>query len=560
MSYSFDFVTSLQYQNRHLKRQVESFKSGEAYVKLREKHKVEIRALEAENNRCKKLLAAANRSIIANRNHWMEVNKDVIKEKERELKKKDTELENMQAKLYDMARQRDDALDEIRKLKAELYAVKSALLEEQEKRNGLIAKLHTDYTNSSLPSSSNPNHDKILNSRVKTGRTRGGQPGHEHHPRKVHTPGKVVQIPPKEEYLDTEKFKPTGRIISKQLVGMRMVLDVVEFQTPEYRNVITGQRVHAEFPDGLRDDVTYDGTVKAAAYLLNDTCNVSIKNTCRFFSELTDGELNLSTGLVSKLQKEFADKTESDRIEIFKELVSSPTMHVDYTFGRCDGKIAAVLICANEDVCLYMSRPKKGDEGVKGSPLEFYSGTVIHDHESALRHYGSRHQECMTHIERYARGSVENEPGRKWASMLLKWISEAIHFRNTTLQEGGVYDEKKVAMLLSRYDDIMKKAKEEYENEPPSRYYRKGYNLFKRMSEEKEDYVLFLHDISVEPTNNRAERLARQFKRKNHQVMTFRSDRGISKYCDGLSLIQSIRESKENIYQTSVEVFNRPGN
>ncbi len=27
--------------------------------------------------------------------------------------------------------------------------------------------------------------------------------------------------------------------------------------------------VHAAFPEGLKDEVTYDGTVKAFAYLLN---------------------------------------------------------------------------------------------------------------------------------------------------------------------------------------------------------------------------------------------------------------------------------------------------
>ena len=47
------------------------------------------------------------------------------------------------------------------------------------------------------------------------------------------------------------------------------------------------------------------------------------------------------------------------------------------------------------------------------------------------------------------------------------------------------------------------------------------------MSEDKEEYVLFLRNPSVPPTNNLAERNGRQFKRKAHQVMAFRSREGV---------------------------------
>jgi hypothetical protein len=29
---------------------------------------------------------------------------------------------------------------------------------------------------------------------------------------------------------------------------------------------------------------------------------------------------------------------------------------------------------------LYQGRTKKGDEGIKGSPLEYYGGTLVSDH------------------------------------------------------------------------------------------------------------------------------------------------------------------------------------
>ena len=555
---SFEYMTSLQYQNKHLKEQVEKFKSGEKYIQLQKIHEKELRKCLARIRELEKELAGERKQNRINTDHWMEVIEDVIREKERELKKKDTEIRNLQIKLNDMARQRDEALDKKRDALKELYEVKVDLQEEQDKNAGLRATLKKDFTNSSNPSSCDPNHPKVPNSRKNTGRSRGGQPGHIHHPRKKQNPDRVVQIPPKKEHLDTSKFKPTGKTISKQIIGLKIILDVTEYQTPEFRNIRTGQRVHADFPEGLKDEVTYDGSVKAAAWLLNTGCNVSIENTKRVFSEFTEGKLNLSTGMISNLQKEFSKKSEEERKVAFKELMTSPTMHVDFTFGRCNGKTSTVLICANDNTCLYMLQPKKGDEGVKGSPLEFYDGVVISDHEAAFLHYGSKHQECLSHIYRYAQGSIDNEPGKTWAGDLQVWIEDGTHLRNETLRGTGVYPSEKVEELERRYDEIMEKARKEYEYEPSTKYYRDGYNLFKRMSENKEDYVLFLHDITVDPTNNRAEQLARQYKRKNHQVITFRSTTGNSYYCDGLTQLQNLRKSEENLYKEIAAIFNRP--
>ena len=34
-----------------------------------------------------------------------------------------------------------------------------------------------------------------------------------------------------------------------------------------------------------------------------------------------------------------------------------------------------------------------------------------------------------------------------------------------------------------------------------SRYFKKGYNLYNRMTEDFDDYMLFLRDLKVQPTN-----------------------------------------------------------
>ena len=136
----------------------------------------------------------------------------------------------------------------------------------------------------------------------------------------------------------------------------------------------TGQRVHAEFPGGLTDDVTYDGSAKALAYLLNNECYVSIGKPKKFIHEISGGKLDLPSGLICDLSRQFSEKTKEERDDIFLKLFSSPVLHPDFTFGRMDGKQTSVIICASGDAVLYQGCEKKGDEGVKGSRWNFMKG------------------------------------------------------------------------------------------------------------------------------------------------------------------------------------------
>ena len=60
---------------------------------------------------------------------------------------------------------------------------------------------------------------------------------------------------------------------------------------------------------------------------------------------------------------------------------------------------------------------------------------------------------------------------------------------------------------------------------PTNDYYRDGYNLFLRMEKYMQNDLLFLHNSRVPATNNEAERLLRNYKRKQAQAVTFQSFR-----------------------------------
>ncbi len=218
---------------------------------------------------------------------------------------------------------------------------------------------------------------------------------------------------PPQEVLDDPDFKKTAKTVVKQLVNVRLTLDVTEYRADIYYNPKTGERLHAEFPDGVVDDVNYGGSIKTFVFLLNNDCCTSIDKSRKFLADLTDGKLNISKGMISKLSKEFADKSERERKRIFSDMLLSPVMHTDCTNAKVNGKNAYVFVCAAPDgSALYFAREKKGHEGVKGTPVEDYQGILVHDHDKTFYHYGTGHQECLAHILRYLKDSMENEPER----------------------------------------------------------------------------------------------------------------------------------------------------
>ena len=96
-------------------------------------------------------------------------------------------------------------------------------------------------------------------------------------------------------------------------------------------------------------------------------------------------------------------------------------------------------------------------------------------------------------------------------------IREMLHYRNG-IGEGEELDPVRVSEMETRYDGILELAQKEYEDDPPGKYYREGYNMFVRLKKYKESELLFLHDRRVPANNSLCERLARVFKRKQRQA------------------------------------------
>ena len=187
--------------------------------------------------------------------------------------------------------------------------------------------------------------------------------------------------------------------------------------------------------------------------------------------------------------------------------------------------------------------------------METYQGILVHDHESTFFNYGTDHQDCLAHIQRQLKDSIENEPDRTWNKQMHTLLREMIHYRNS-LEPGKGCDKEEIAKYEARYDQIVEKAKEEYDYIPATEYYKEGYNLSIRMEKYRENHLLFLHNLQVPATNNEAERLLRGYKRKQKQAVTFRSFESIDYLCQCMSMLVMMRHKEDvNLFDRVSRIF-----
>ena len=466
------------------------------------------------------------------------------------------QLKKAEERVLKAERRAADLEEKLRRKTEEVVQARAETQNEKEKNQNLQAQLHKDFKNSSQPSSQTRFRGKVTNNREKSDRKPGAQPGHERHGRKKHVVnGGSVFIPAPEEIENAPEFyrqKGEHSEVHKQVVSVRLVMTVKDYWSYTYRNRRTGAKYHPPFPDNVRLEVNYDSSVKALVFLMKNHLNVPENKIREFFYEMTDGEICLSRGLLNGMSREFSEKTEEERNDIFARLAASEVLSADITGARRNGKMKNIVVFTNGKNLLYFFRDTKGDKALEGTPVEIFTNTLLHDHDKTFYHYGGAHQECNEHHLRYLKGAQENEPGLTWHGKMRILQQEMNTVRESI--PGRMLTQEQIDGFEKRYDELVDLAKKEYYDHPPSTYYRKGYNL---SVEFRESILYFLRHPEVDFTNNVS--LCRKAKRHQGGSGTFRgkTNQSGSDYCDAMGVMQTARAYGENIYQITKAMFDR---
>lgn len=552
--------TYYQYHTKALEKRVAAFESGQAYRKMKEGMRRLRAYYERQIKMLMKELASAHAREAKNREMWFQVFQDVQAECEKRIAQEAKRLAAMEERALKAERKAEKLQDKLSEKLHEIVLARSETAEEKEKNQKLHAQLNQNFENSSLPSSQILFRGKVHNNREKTDRKPGAQPGHEGHHRKRHAvTEEPVFIPaPPEIENDPDYYRQKGEHseIHKQVVGIRLVLTVTDYWSYVYRNRRTGAKYHPPFPENAQLEVNYDDSVKALIFLMKDHLNVPENKIREFLLEMTGGEVEVSRGMINGINAEFSSKTAQERKEIFSRLASAEVLYTDMTGARMNGSLKNIVVCTDGTDILYFFRDTKGDKALVGTPVEYFLNTLVHDHDKTFLHYGSSHQECNEHHLRYLKGAQENESNLTWHIQMRELLKE---MNETREKQNRVLEPEQIAGFEKRYDEILTLAGKEYYDTPPSKYYRKGYNLFIKLRDYKEDVLFFLRHPNVDFTNNKAERGCRKPKRHQAVSGTFRGNTNHSgeEYCDAMGILQTMRAEGGNLYEKVKAVFQR---
>ena len=452
-------------------------------------------------------------------------------------------------------------------------AVDEAVKEVVEENNKLIEEntrlkriLNNNSNNSGLPTSKTPiNEEKrIPNSREKSNLKKGGQEGHKKHKLERFKDNEITDTYRYE--IDNKVCKCGGKlcIVGKRCkdefdVDIRLMKLRNEFY--EYECDCCHKEYKVPIPTRLKEENQYGNNVQALAIsLVNEGC-VSFHRTKELISGFTGGEMNLSEGFISKLQKRCYDKLDNFGNEIHQKILKEKVINWDDTTISINGKQSCLRFYGNEKLKYYKAHEKKDKAGLDDDGILPYLNkdtVVVHDHNKVNYNedYEFTNAECCVHLIRDLNKLNESLP-REWINKLIKLLVDTNNKRKGYIEKSIYQFDYEVSdKVISEYDEIIKEAREINKNDFNAYYGSEEKALIKRLIEYKDNYLLWVLRFDIPFSNNLSERSLRSSKTKMKVSGQFANIQNAEYFARIKSYIETCKSNDINVHEAIVRLLN----
>ena len=301
------------------------------------------------------------------------------------------------------------------------------------------------------------------------------------------------------------------------------------------------------------------------AVCLTNEIYTPFNKTLKLVRGITDGEINMSEGYVTKLQKRAANYLEKF-IKDLKEYI--PKQEV---YGWDDGvvlinqKEGIIRTYCTDNVALFIGHAKKNEESLNedGILLNTNKNTIVmHDH--LLHNYNEKYNfenvECMIHLIRRLK-KKQQETNHEWCENLIKLLSKTNDDRNALIEQNKEsFDKIYLKNLEKEYDEIINKAKQENNDKQKINYFEKEERKFiDDLTKYKKNYLLWAYNFKIPSTNNNCERNIRPAKSKIKISGSFQSINYLQYYATIRSYIETCKKNGINIIDACENLmYNNP--
>lgn len=413
--------------------------------------------------------------------------------------------------------------------------------------------INNDSSNTSLPPSTDQPGGKpanTYNGRTKSHRKAGGQKGHK---------GTTLTKAAVEEKIRSGKCRheirnigiPSGeKYVTKYVVDLEVVTKITEVC------IYPDKDGRIRIPPEYRSDVIYGPDVRTLAVSLYSEGVMSNDRIAAFLNAASGEQLGLSEGSVYGFCRKLAAASRRSIQNLENRLLDQQVVATDATPATVDGEQNYIRNFSIEDTVVYRAMKSKSLSALKKLDfLQQYTGTLVHDHETALYHFGTDHGECNVHILRYLRKNTE-ETGNSWSEEMSGLLSE-MNRKRKELQLQGIlsFSEEVLSEYERKYKELIAKGRRE--NKDTVHQYAKAdeKKLLNRMEKYRHNHLLFLHDFSVPFDDNISERDLRKVKNREKMAGGFRKESGSEMYCAILTVIETLKRRKMGIIENLKKLF-----
>lgn len=511
-----------------LKRTIEEFKSGERYMKLQKDYHLVCAGYIKEIKKLRLEVGSLNAQIIDIRNMWSDDYYALYDELQAEIRQLKETVRRREDKIWEMEREHDDETSKLTMKYEDMLYERDCIINELENRlahaNALLAH---DGTNTSLPTSQTPQgkNKRIPNTRTKTGRKKGGQPGHEKHaleePEECAVTDIVEHASGEEGFLcpacGGDSFVPTGEYEVKYEYDIEVVVKKKKHVFYYYECLDCGTVFRLKYPAGLRGDVRYGSGVQAVILSLTNTVNAAMNKTAMFINGMTGGELSPCEGYVAKLQKRVAKGLAEFRADLKKLLITRRIVYWDDTVIMILTKRGCFRFYGDETVAYYTAHEKKDMNGIDDDGvLELLAPEtfVMHDHNTLNynKKFHFENIECDQHLERDLQKNSDDTMHR-WSSDIKKLIGKAIKERDKETGEGkGSFSDSYIKEFNDKLDEYIAAGWRENEKDSGTYAAADERKLLRRIPKYRDNYFMWMKDFTLPTTNNLSERSLRGIK------------------------------------------------
>ena len=216
------------------------------------------------------------------------------------------------------------------------------------------------------------------------------------------------------------------------------------------------------------------------------------------------------------------------------------------------------VLVSNKHSVMYVALQDKKISAMKASVLwEQFLGIFVHDHETALYHFGTEHGECNVHLERYLMKNSE-ESHNVWSNDMIQFLGSINKAKRKLMSEGKeCFTSKQLASYSQRYNEILQCGYEQ--NKKTTGKYAKAEEkkLLNRLKKYKKNHLLFAYKFEVDYSNNMSERDLRKCKNRQKMAGGFRTLAGREMFCNILSVIETLKRRKMNIMENIMRIFQK---